>query len=64
MLVSYWELNEVRKMKIKIKLLKPFSDIAGCGELDLDFQGDNIQNALDSLCKLHPGLSKELFDEK
>lgn len=51
-------------MKIKVKLLKPFSDIAGCGEADLDFQGHNIQNALDSLCKLYPDLSKEIFDEK
>ena len=51
-------------MKIKVKLLKPFSDIAGCSEVDLDFLGDNIQNALDSLCELYPDLSKEIFDEK
>ena len=51
-------------MKIKVKLLKPFSDIAGCGEVDLDFPGETIQNALESLCTLHPDLSKELYDEK
>jgi MoaD family protein len=51
-------------MKIKVKLLKPFSDIAGCDELDLDFEGNNIQNALDEMCKLYPDLRKELFDEK
>jgi MoaD family protein len=51
-------------MKIKVKLLKPFSDIAGCDELDLEFSGDNIQNALDEMCKLYPDLRKELFDEK
>ena len=51
-------------MKIKVKLLKPFSDIAGCGEVDLDFPGESIQNAFDDLCKLHPDLRKELFDEK
>ncbi len=51
-------------MKIKVKLLKPFSDIAGKDEVNVDFKGDNIQNALDELCKLHPNLRKELFDEK
>jgi MoaD family protein len=51
-------------MKIKVKLLKPFSDIAKKDEVNVDFKGDNIQNALDELCRLHPDLRKELFDEK
>jgi MoaD family protein len=51
-------------MKIKVKLLKPFSDIAGKDEVNVDFQGDNIKNALDELCKQYPDLKKELFDEK
>lgn len=48
-------------MVIKIKLLKPFSDIAGEGEVDLEFEGGTVSNALDRLCELHPGLKKELF---
>ncbi|UCE38097.1 MAG: MoaD family protein [Thermoplasmata archaeon] len=51
-------------MRIKVKLLKPFSDIAGKDEMDLDFEGENIQNALDGLCELYPNLRKELFNEK
>lgn len=51
-------------MKIKVKLLKPFSDIAGKGEVDLEFEGDSTSQALDMLCQLYPDLRKELFDEK
>lgn len=51
-------------MKIKVKLLKPFSDIAGKGEVDLEFEGDFTSQALDKLCQLYPDLRKELFDEK
>ena len=51
-------------MKVRIKLLKPFSDIAGRGEVELELEGDIVIQALDRLCKLHPGLRKELFDEK
>ena len=51
-------------MKIKVKLLKPFSDIAGKGELDLEFEGEVVSHALERLCQLHPKLREELFDEK
>ena len=51
-------------MKIKFKLLKPFSDIAGKGELDLEFEGGVVAEAIGKLCELHPGLRKELYDEK
>jgi MoaD family protein len=51
-------------MKIKVKLLKPFSDIAGKSEVELDFEGDIVSRALDKLCELHPDLKKELFDDK
>ena len=50
-------------MKIKVKLLKPFSDIAGSGEFDLEFKGEAVSHALEKLCKLHPKLREELFDE-
>ncbi len=51
-------------MKIKVKLLKPFSDVAGKGEVELDFEGDVVSQALDKLCQLHIGLKKELYDDK
>lgn len=51
-------------MKIKVKLLKPFSDVAGKGEVDLEFEGDVVSQALDKLCQLHIGLKKELYDDK
>jgi len=51
-------------MKIKVKLLKPFSDVAGRGEVDLEFEGDVVSQALDKLCQLHIGLKKELYDDK
>ena len=51
-------------MKIKVKLLKPFSDIAGKGEVDLELEEGDVNHALGNLCELHPNLKKELFDEK
>jgi MoaD family protein len=51
-------------MKIKVKLLKPFSDIAGKGEVDLELEEGDVNHALGKLCDVHPGLKKELFDEK
>jgi adenylyltransferase/sulfurtransferase len=50
-------------MKIKIKLLKPFSDIAGKGDVDLEIQGKNVAVALNELCQQFPKLKKELFEE-
>lgn len=51
-------------MKIKVKLLKPFSDIAGKGEVDLELEEGDVNYALGRLCDVHPGLKKELFDDK
>ncbi len=51
-------------MKIKVKLLKPFSDIAGKGEVDLELEEGDVNQALGKLCDVHPGLKKELFDDK
>jgi MoaD family protein len=50
-------------MKIKIKLLKPFSDIAGKGEVELEIEGKDVAFALNELCLQFPKLKKELFEE-
>ena len=50
-------------MKVKIKLLKPFSDIAGRGELDLEFSGGSAGQAMEKICESYPDLRKELFEE-
>jgi MoaD family protein len=51
-------------MKIKVKLLKPFSDVAKTREVKLEFAEGNVNTALDELCKVHPDLKKEIFNEK
>jgi MoaD family protein len=50
-------------MKVKIKLLKPFSDIAGKGELDLEFAGGSAIQALEMICESYPDLKSELFED-
>ncbi len=50
-------------MKVKIKLLKPFSDIAGKGELDLEFPGGSAIQALNKICESYPDLRNELFED-
>ncbi len=50
-------------MKIKVKLLKPFSDVAGKGEVYLEFSEGDVNSALDELCKLIPNLKKEIYNE-
>lgn len=50
-------------MKIKIKLLKPFSDVAGKGEVHLEFSEGDVNFALEELCKKYPDLRKEIFNE-
>ena len=51
-------------MKIKVKLLKPFSDVAGKGEVYLEFSEGDVNSALDELCKLIPNLKKEIYNER
>jgi MoaD family protein len=51
-------------MKVTVKLLKPFSDIAGKDEISLDFEGELVSQALENLCQLHPKLKNELYDAK
>lgn len=50
-------------MKVNVKLLKPFSDIAGKGEVGLEFEGGSAIQALDRICESYPDLRKELFEE-
>ncbi|UCF07347.1 MAG: MoaD/ThiS family protein [Thermoplasmata archaeon] len=50
-------------MKISVKLLKPFSDIAGRGEVGLDFEEGTATRALEQLCELYPDLKQALFEE-
>ena len=48
---------------MRIKLLKPFSDAAGKGEVDLEFEGGSAIEALERICESYPDLKKELFEE-
>ncbi len=51
-------------MKIKVKLLKPFSDVAKTSEVNLELSQGDVNVALEELCKVHPDLRKEIFNEK
>jgi len=48
-------------MKLKIKLLKPFSDAVGKSELDLDFDGATLEDMLKVLVNRYPKLRKEFY---
>ena len=50
-------------MKLKIKLLKPFSNSVGKSELELDFNGDNLEDLLKLLIDRYPKLKKEIYTE-
>ena len=48
-------------MKIKIKLLRPFSDAVGKSELEIDFDGETIEDLLRLLTDRYPKLNKDLY---
>ena len=48
-------------MKLKIKLLKPFSDAVGKSELELDFDGITLEDMLKVLVNRYPKLKKEFY---
>ena len=48
-------------MKLKIKLLKPFSDAVGKSELELDFDGATLEDMLKVLVNKYPRLKKEFY---
>jgi MoaD family protein len=51
-------------MKLLIKLLRPFSDVIGKKELEIEFNGLNIYNLLELLVNKYPKLENEFFSEK
>lgn len=48
-------------MKIKIKLLKPYSDAIGENNIQIDFSGKNLTDLLNVLIKKYPKFKKEIF---
>ncbi|MFW6120512.1 MAG: ubiquitin-like small modifier protein 1 [Petrotogales bacterium] len=50
-------------MKLKIKLLKPFSDAVGKRELEIDFSGITLEDLLKILVDRYPKLKKEFYTE-
>jgi molybdopterin synthase sulfur carrier subunit len=51
-------------MKLKLNLLKPFSDIVGTKELEYDFDGKTLKDLFKSLVEKYPKMKNELFNEK
>lgn len=47
--------------KLKIKLLRPFSDAVGKGELEVDFDGVTLGELLKVLVDRYPKLKKEFY---
>ena len=47
--------------KLKIKLLRPFSDAVGKGELEVDFNGVTLGELLKVLVDRYPKLKKEFY---
>ena len=50
-------------MKVKIKLLKPFSDAVGKNEIELDFNSGTLEDLLKILMDRYPRLKKEFYTE-
>jgi MoaD family protein len=50
-------------MRIKIKLLKPFSDAVGKSEFDLEFIGKNLVGLIKELTNKYPDLKGEFYKE-
>ena len=48
-------------MNIKLKLLRPFSEIVGKKEIKIDFNGTTLNNLLKYLIEKYPNLKNELF---
>ena len=55
--------EKISKMKITIKLLKPFSNAVGKNELDLDFNGSTLKDLINILIDKFPKLKKELYEK-
>jgi MoaD family protein len=50
-------------MRLTIKLLRPFSNIIGKKQLELDFNGNNFEDLLKILINKYPKLKKEFYTE-
>jgi len=50
-------------MKLKIKLLRPFSEAVGKKELEIDFNQKTLNDLLKFLVNKYPKLEKEFFKE-
>ncbi len=50
-------------MNIKINLLKPYSDLIGKKNIQIEFSGKNLKELLDVLVDRYPKLKKEFFSE-
>lgn len=50
-------------MKLKIKLLKPFSTVVGKNELEYDFKGIILEDFLKELVLKYPKLKNELYNK-
>jgi MoaD family protein len=48
-------------MKLKLKLLKPFSDAIGKSEFEIDFNEKTLNDLLKFLVNKYPKLEKEFF---
>jgi MoaD family protein len=51
-------------MKLKVKLLKPLSDIVGNKELHLDLEGRTLEDLLKVLVGKYPKLKDQLYSRK
>jgi MoaD family protein len=50
-------------MKVRIKLLKPFSKAVGKSELEIDFDGTTISDLLKIFVNKYPKLKDEIYNE-
>ncbi|UCB58459.1 MAG: MoaD family protein [Thermoplasmatales archaeon] len=50
-------------MKLIVKLLRPFSDIIRKNEIEIDFNGDTIEDLIELLINKHPKLKKEFYNQ-
>jgi len=48
-------------MKLKIKLLRPFSEAVGKKDLEIEFNENTLNDLLKSLVNKYPKLEKEFF---
>ncbi|KYK25505.1 hypothetical protein AYK25_05390 [Thermoplasmatales archaeon SM1-50] len=53
----------MRLLKLKIKFLKPFSDTVGKNMVEIDFNGNTLNDLLKVMIKSYPQLKKEFYTE-